>query len=149
MSEENKIIESRLYPKILIRASEMGSRLFRNQVGTGYHGREVIWATQTRHITLSPGDVVIRGARRFHCGMCSGSSDLIGITPVVLPPSEKPRTVGIFTACEVKTTARSNLGSGQANFIHAINSLGGMGFKAISADDFETKLTQLRQSITG
>lgn len=59
------------------------------------------------------------------------SSDLIGITPVKILPHQVGKTMGIFTAIEVKkpswTRPENDRDKAQANFIKAINSNGGLG----------------------
>lgn len=70
----------------------------------------------------------------------SKSSDLIGITPVVITPEMVGQTVGLFTAIEVKdekwkkiTTKRERA---QQNFIDWTISLGGIGKICNSVDSF-------------
>lgn len=58
------------------------------------------------------------------------SSDLIGVTPVVITPEMVGRTVGVFTALEVKEpgwhlTPGDQRGQAQLRFINLIRSVGG------------------------
>jgi hypothetical protein len=88
---------------IQVRLSESGGRIFRNNVGTFY----------------------TKDGRPVRCGLCPGSSDLIGITPVTITPEMVGQTVGVFTALEVKSQrGRSSLE--QINFIGMVQSLGGI-----------------------
>lgn len=88
---------------IQIAVSQSGARVWRNNVGTFY----------------------TKDGRPVRCGLAPGSSDLIGITPVVVTPDMVGRTLGIFTALEVK--AKSGRASvEQINFIGTIRRLGGI-----------------------
>jgi hypothetical protein len=70
------------------------------------------------------------------------SSDLIGITRVVIGPEHVGQTVGLFTAVEVKApdwhmTAGDKRAQAQAAFINTVRGLGGIGLFATSLDDYE------------
>jgi len=65
---------------------------------------------------LRPGDVVIRGGRPLHAGLCVGSSDLIGYRSV--------GGVAQFVALEVKTE-RGRVSPEQQRFIEHIRQAGG------------------------
>lgn len=88
---------------IQIAVSKWGARCWRNNVGTFY----------------------TKDLRPVRCGLAPGSSDLIGITPVVITPDMVGRTVGIFTALEVKS-ARGRASVEQVNFIGTVRQLGGI-----------------------
>lgn len=54
-----------------------------------------------------------------------GGSDLICVTPITITPAMVGRTVGVFTALEVKTkTGRAT--DSQVQFIKAIKNIGGI-----------------------
>mgnify|MGYP000905382407 CR=1 FL=1 len=93
-------------------------KIFRNNTGTG-------WVGKSRRIPNST-DVVIEDARPLHAGLCSGSSDLIGWTSVIITPEHVGKRIAIFTALEIKS------GSGRAspdqlNFINVVKDSGGLG----------------------
>ena len=71
--------------KIVLSVQKAGSTMFRNNVG---------YAQKTDPNTGKSYWI------RF--GLCEGSSDLIGITPVKITPGMIGKTVGVFTAIEVK-----------------------------------------------
>lgn len=84
------------------RATELGARLFRNNVGKAWIGKdEEIRATKT--VLVHKGDVVIRQARRFHAGLAEGSGDLIGFVPVVITPEMVGTTIAQFASPETKS----------------------------------------------
>lgn len=100
--------EAPIMRRIQLELAKYGLRLFRNNVGM---------------LTDAAGNKV-----RY--GLCNGSSDLIGLTPVVITPEMVGRRVAIFTAIEVKD--KTKLTAEQQNFINFVLSAGGIAFKANS-----------------
>jgi len=107
--------------------------LFRQNVAQAWVGNKVIPIRQTRTMIVNAGDVVIKGARPLHAGLCKGSSDLIGWTPVMIRPEHLGRVLGVFTAIEVKEDAR--LTDEQANFLEQVRKSGGLAGVAYSVED--------------
>jgi len=69
------------------------------------------------------------------------SSDLIGLLPVVVQPSDVGRTLGVFLAIETKKpgwrlTLGDKRGQAQAAFIQSVRAFGGVGGFCCTADDF-------------
>ena len=58
------------------------------------------------------------------CGLATGSSDLIGLTPVLITDGMVGQTIGVFTAIEVKTS-NGRASKEQLTFIDAITKNGG------------------------
>lgn len=85
------------------RYSRAGSRLWRNNVGL---------------VRDSKGHVI-----RY--GLCPGSSDLVGITPVLITPDMVGQTIGVFTAIETKAP-KGRLSKAQVNFLRMVSELGGI-----------------------
>lgn len=86
--------ESDIQKKIRLALSKHGrSVIFRNNVGQA-------WAGKSKR--LSSGDVLIQDPYPISFGLCTGSSDLIGYTSVVITPEMLGKKVAIFTALEVK-----------------------------------------------
>lgn len=106
--------ESPILRKILLRASALGMRLFRNQTGT---------------YRLSDG-------RWLSSGLCVGSSDLIGWTPLVITPDMIGRTIAVFTAIETKVPGK-NATAEQGRFLAAVESAGGLYCVAHSVEEME------------
>jgi len=73
------------------------------------------------------------------------SSDLIGITPVVITPDMVGRTIGVFTAIEVKKEGwkfnpNNKRESAQLAFINWVKKLGGIASFVQSNDDMKKTL---------
>ena len=111
MAERDELINP-----ILMRASARGARLFRQNTGMAWVGEVMKNGHQT----------VVVNARPFHAGLCVGSSDIIGITPVVVTPDMVGKTLGVFTAYEAKT-GKLKATQDQVKFLEMVNKLGGIG----------------------
>ncbi|MGJ5032248.1 VRR-NUC domain-containing protein [Bradyrhizobium sp. HKCCYLS2038] len=102
------------------RASQLGARLFRQNVGQAWTG--MLERGNGRVVRLGPGDVVLRNARPFHAGV-SGMSDLGGWLPVQVTPDMVGSTIAIYVQVEVKAGGRPT--SEQLAWIAAVNKAGG------------------------
>ena len=104
--------------------------MWRNNTAMGWAGRLIR--------KYQNGSVEIESARPLHAGLCEGSSDLIGITSVVITAEMVGKTVAVFTALEVKT-ATGTSSPEQKNFIRVVKEAGGIAevvrspYEAISA----------------
>jgi hypothetical protein len=122
--------------RILLAHGSGDTRLWRNNVGTG-------WAGQATRVTagnlsalahsLRPGDVVVRNARPLHAGLCVGSSDLIGYRQV--------QGLAQFVALEVKS-ATGRPTPEQTRFLDHITSAGGCAAVVRSVADADSVLRQ-------
>lgn len=84
------------------------------------------------------GDTItLVDSRPFHAGLCTGSSDLIGWTPVIVTPDMVGRQLAIFTAIEVKAPT-GKLRTEQEEFLSAINRTGGRGHVVRSLEELDT-----------
>lgn len=101
---------------ILKAASKLGARLFRQNTGVGWIGRT---------LRRSEGTLTLADPRPLHAGLCVGSSDVIGWTPVVITPDMVGARVAVFTALEVKT-GRLKATEEQERFIEAVRAGGGI-----------------------
>jgi VRR-NUC domain len=72
--------------------------------------------------------------RLVRYGLCTGSSDLIGFTPVTITPEMVGHTIPIFTAIEVKH-GRGKPTPEQLNFTQHITKHGGYAGIAYSVED--------------
>ncbi len=84
--------EKRLYGPIMIEASKVGSRLFRNNVGTGY---QLVSRPPTG---WRPPEFL----KPFTYGLPAGSADLVGWTRVVVTEDMVGKTLAVFSSVEVK-----------------------------------------------
>ena len=115
--------------QILLAHSSGTTRLWRNNVGTGWAGQATkVTGGNLRAIAagLRPGDVVIRQGRPLHAGLCVGSSDLIGYRVV--------DGVAQFVALEVKS-ATGRPTAQQVQFLDHITGAGGCAGVVRSVDD--------------
>lgn len=101
--------ESKLYGAIRLKASALGGRLYRNNVGLFY--------TKTGELT--------------RCGLAEGSSDLIGWMTY--------DGRAIFAAVEVKRSASVKAKKSQQLFIAAVRRSGGFACVVSSVDEFENE----------
>lgn len=102
---------------LILHASSIGSTLFCNNVGMYRDQR---------------GNVI-----RY--GLCNGSSDLIGWTPVTITDDMVGKRIAVFTAIEVKKNKHGSYGAtdGQKLFINAVRSNGGYAGVADCKKDME------------
>jgi len=103
-----------------------GVRIFRNNVGVSWTGKSVQFST-SRTVNVEKGDVLIKNGRVFHAGLCTGSSDLIGLKSEIVTQEMVGKKVAIFVATEVKTKT-GKASKEQIAFIEMVNNLGGRGF---------------------
>lgn len=117
--------ERSLLNEILLQASKLGWRLFRNNTGQGWVGKVQRFPMATS-VPIYPTDVVIRNAKPLNAGLCKGSSDLIGWKSVTITPEMVGQKIAVFVAIEAKygTTATTKE---QTIFIDNINKAGGYG----------------------
>ncbi len=106
--------ETALLSRLLLRASALGMRLFRNNVG------------------------LLRDAngRPVRYGLCVGSSDLIGWTPYTVKPEDVGRTLALFTAIEAKI-GRNQPTEAQGHFLDVVRAAGGVAIVARQESDVE------------
>jgi hypothetical protein len=92
----------------------------RKQIGRGCG--VTIWRNQVGQTSYTD-----HTGRRRHLkyGLCVGSSDLIGIRPVLITPAHVGTTIGQFVAIEIKTDT-GRLSDEQRLFIDLIRSKGGL-----------------------
>lgn len=117
-------VEKASINELLKSAARTGSKLFRNNTGTGWVGKMV----------RKGADVLVKDARPLHAGLCVGSSDVIGWHPVVVTQEMVGRTVAVFVAIEVKE-GKTPLTTDQATFIRVVNECGGIAFEAREEPD--------------
>jgi hypothetical protein len=128
--------ESDLEKLITMAASQVGARLFRNNVGTGYTGQ----ATR-----LSDGSVHIQNPRILHAGLMKGSADQIGWMPVVITPDMVGKTIAVFASIEVKSGSR--LTPDQITWMNTVLAFGGIAGMAKTPQQAVGILTQHRLNL--
>ncbi len=109
------MIETNLVKKIMLAVSKTGARIFRNNTGMGYQGK----TARKNNV------IIIKHPRVIHAGLCEGSSDLIGWTPVEITEDMVGSTIAVFTALEVKTKS-GRASKKQLAFIRQVKEAGGI-----------------------
>lgn len=110
--------ETGIVKDLLVYGSELGARLFRNNSGSlpDLNGRWVTFG-----VGNPPG----------------GGSDLIGLTPVVITQDMVGKTIGVFTAAEIKTV-KGKKADEQLAFIETIRRLGGKAGFARNREELQS-----------
>jgi ribosomal protein L27 len=120
--------------QILLAHGSGTTRLWRNNVGTGWAGQATkVTPGNLRSIAagIRPGDIIIRQGRPLHAGLCVGSSDLIGYRQV--------DGVAQFVALEVKS-ATGRATKEQSQFLEHITAAGGCAGVVRSVEDADLVL---------
>jgi hypothetical protein len=110
--------ERDLINEILLRASERGHRLFRNNSGVARYPD----GSAVKYGVASPG-----------------GSDLIGWTQVTITPEMVGKTLAVFTAPEVKAGTTKTTKE-QKSFLSVVSSSGGISGIVRSQNDMELML---------
>lgn len=108
--------------RIMLRASQLGWRVWRNNVGLAWSGK--------------PCTACKQRMRPIKFGLCTGSSDLVGIKPVTVTQEMVGTTVGLFAAIEVKTP-KGIATELQQLFLSMVNKFGGWARILRSPDDLQ------------
>jgi hypothetical protein len=119
----------------MLKASEQGITLFRNNVGTGWAGK-VQRGPYHGHVDLASTDIIIYGARPLHAGLCKGSADLIGWKTITVTPDMVGQQLAVFTGVEVKQP-RGRVSKEQQHFGNTLANAGGLFTIARSPADVE------------
>lgn len=124
--------EINLMREIQVALTEVGARVFRNNVALAWASNLIHRATKRETVTLNPGDIVLRNARPIHAGLIDGASDYIGWSQN-----------GLFVACEVKQPG-GRITPKQVTFLGNVREAGGIAILADSPDgakqDYEDQL---------
>lgn len=111
--------ETSLLRTVLQHATSLKARWFRNNVGRLRDARG-------KYVTY---------------GLCVGSSDIIGWTPVVVTPAMVGRTVAVFTALECKVGARTTTVE-QVAFLATVQAHGGIAAVVRQIADVDRAIEQ-------
>ncbi len=111
------------------RATSLGARLFRMNVGLAWVGD----VTRNRD-----GSITIRNPRPFRAGV-PGMSDLVGWVPVEITAEMVGSTVAVFASVETKG-ARGRATDEQKNYVAAVVAAGGRAGIARTDEDLTSIL---------
>jgi len=117
--------ETAIQRRIMLALSEAGCTVWRNEVGGMWVGRVIHQDGQT---------VTLANAQMIQAGLCTGSADLVGISPVVVTPEMVGETVGRFMGIEVKTE-KGRASVEQKNWTRHVLARGGVAGIARSEQD--------------
>ena len=131
--------ESKIQNKVRVAASDLGTRLFRANVGRGWTGNKV-----RRN---KDGSITIFDPRPFHTGLPEGFSDTFGFTPVTITKEMVGKTVPVFTAAEVKTKT-GRLRKKQKEFLEFCESMNCISGVVRSADDVIALISGAKKRLT-
>jgi len=106
--------ETKIQNLILMKLSEAGCLVFRNETGAGWVGKM---------LHREAGQVTLANASMVKFGLMVGSADIIGISPT-----------GKFLAVEIKTS-KGRATKEQLRFIEAVNKAGGIAGIARSVEE--------------
>jgi hypothetical protein len=112
--------ETALLSRLLVRASQLGMRVWRNNCGQLKDAR---------------GHFVRYGVAN------PGGSDLIGWTSVVVDASMVGRRIAVFTAIEAKV-GRNTTTEAQDHFLHVVRNAGGIACVARQVSDIDAVLEE-------
>jgi hypothetical protein len=112
------------------RATDLGARLFRNNVAVAWTGKVV---------RNRDGSITITDPRPLHAGLAQGSADLVGWKPVVITPDMVGKTVAVFASVEVKTL-RGRPTKEQVAWMKVVAGAGGFSGIARSDGDLDNIL---------
>lgn len=117
----------------------------------------VIAPSLASHLWRNNNGVMEDGDRYIRFGLANDSkklndvfksSDLIGITQMRIGPQHFGRTVGIFTAIEVKhprwVTPENDRDEAQSNYLQHVNANGGLGFFCTHPGQLMTMIESFR-----
>lgn len=132
MSEQSAI------KKILLKATRLGHRIFRNNTAKGWAGKSYKF---TRHqvINVEPGDVIVKKGYPIEAGLVKGSSDLIGWTNVIVTDQMVGSALPVFTAIEVKYGSTRTT-KDQMIFIDNIKNMNGIAGIVYNEEDYTKEL---------
>lgn len=117
--------ETKLQRNIMVAMSQAGATVFRNETGNFWTGRIIHKDKQT---------VTLANAQMIPCGLCKGSSDIVGWKPVTITPDMVGKKVAVFIGVEVKTP-QGRVSKEQEQFIEHVNKKGGIAGVARSVQD--------------
>lgn len=95
--------ETPIMRRVMYALSQAGATVFRNNIGVAKYP----------------------DGSRVKYGLCPGSSDIIGWTPITITPDMVGSKIAVFTAVEVKT-ARGRTAFNQVNFLERLRKAGGI-----------------------
>lgn len=127
--------EAGLMRRVMLEASRLGMRLFRNNVGTGLVVRAK--TSQQREAIISACQSLATrmggSAARINFGLAEGSGDCIGWKPRVIRPEDVGKTIAQFASAEIKF-GRGKSSEQQRQWASVVNAAGGVAVEIRDVD---------------
>lgn len=135
--------ESELYKSCIKAISILSNvRIFRNNVGTGWVGKE-IHLKPGQKIVARGGEVLLINARPLHAGLVKGSGDGVGWRTIEITPDMVGRKIAQFCSLEAKTK-NGRLSQEQKTWLRNVEMAGGL---AIVGRDPEEVVDSLKGEV--
>ena len=115
---------STVVQRVLMYVSELGWRLFKNHVGSAWHGivgEEFMISDKRGKFKV----IELRKAYMITYGLRPGSSDLVGWQTVKITPDMVGDRIAQFCAIECKTGQYATITAEQRNFLQVVRKAGG------------------------
>lgn len=135
--------ETNIMKRCMLHMSRLNpfSRLWRNQVGSGYTGQGFTMKPGQQY-TARGGERLITQPRYIEFGLCKGSGDTVGMYPRRIMPADVPAEglfIAQFMSVEYKTkTGRAS--KEQIDFRDMIQAAGGIAMIVNDPDQIEIEL---------
>ncbi len=133
--------ETTILHRLALALTNVGARVFRNQVGEGWYGK-------ARYMGNGPvfgkPIVTIEYPRKLTAGLCVGSSDLVGWQSIEVTPEMVGRRLAVFLAIETKSDD-GRLSDDQKNFLKAVRDAGGVSLLVQGENGIEAAALQVKQ----
>lgn len=137
-------LESSIQREIMLAASNAGMTIWRNNTGTAWQGNKMM--LRDAIIILPSGQqiridraVLLQNPRPVSFGLCPGSSDLIGIRPLVIGDEHLGQRIAQFVALEVKAKGKKPTEK-QQQFLEFVEQRGGVSAIIRGVSDLEDYL---------
>lgn len=104
--------ETNLLRRLMLRVSERGARVCRNDNGVGYR----------------------EDGSRFSYGLGPGTSDAVGMVSALVTPEMVGRRLAVALVIETKGTAKTRTSDKQRAFLRCVADAGGLAIKAREID---------------
>ncbi len=130
------MLEADVLKLVMLELSQLGSTVFRQNVGQAWAGKKIIKGPNNT--------LIIEGAMPITMGLKRGSSDLIGWTPIEITEAMIGAKVAVFTAIECKRSRGGKTSADQQHFIKRVKQAGGIAGVAASPETAAGILEQWR-----
>ncbi len=125
--------ESDFAPELLLAATRIGDRLWRNNVGQGWNGRKV-WLKPGQTYHAHGRELVIVDPRPLNAGLVVGSGDHIGYHMTTITEQMVGLRLPVFASVESK--AKGKLSPDQKVWLDHVRAANGLAIVVHSAEEY-------------